>query len=112
METAAQLERLFWLCPPSCSMPGEGRAICCMLEAGACGTTARLAAVGGSDGDCRVPERSEKVQEHIRDLIDQASHLWTTKSLYVSSGQHGQNLLRDNNRQNLLTMTASKEEGP
>ncbi|XP_078200062.1 uncharacterized protein LOC144578489 isoform X2 [Callithrix jacchus] len=93
METAAQLERLFWLCPPSCSMPGEGRAICCMLEAGACGTTARLAAVGGSDGDCRVPER-------------------TTKSLYVSSGQHGQNLLRDNNRQNLLTMTASKEEGP
>ncbi|XP_078224054.1 dedicator of cytokinesis protein 8 isoform X8 [Callithrix jacchus] len=35
----------------------EGRAICCMLEAGACGTMARLAAVGGSDGDCRTPER-------------------------------------------------------
>ncbi|XP_064227414.1 uncharacterized protein LOC135272753 [Aotus nancymaae] len=49
--------RLFWLCPPNCSMPGEGRAVCYMLEAGACGTTARLTVVGGSDRDCRAPER-------------------------------------------------------
>ncbi|KAL0586292.1 hypothetical protein AAY473_040347 [Plecturocebus cupreus] len=50
----------FWasvVCPPSCSVPGEERAICRMLEAGACGATAHLNALGGSDGGCRVPRR-------------------------------------------------------
>ncbi|KAL0586294.1 hypothetical protein AAY473_040349 [Plecturocebus cupreus] len=50
----------FWVsvvCPPSCSVPGEERAICRMLEAGACGATAHLNALGGSDGGCRVPGR-------------------------------------------------------
>ncbi|KAL0585822.1 hypothetical protein AAY473_040401 [Plecturocebus cupreus] len=41
--------------PPSCSVPGEERAICRMLEGGARGATARLNALGGSDGGCRVP---------------------------------------------------------
>ncbi|KAL0586423.1 hypothetical protein AAY473_040332 [Plecturocebus cupreus] len=48
----------FWVsvvCPPSCSIPGEEKAICRMLEGGACGTTAHLNALGGSDGGCRVP---------------------------------------------------------
>ncbi|KAL0616020.1 hypothetical protein AAY473_012865 [Plecturocebus cupreus] len=50
----------FWaslVCPPSCSVPGEERAICRMLEAGACGATAHHNALCGSDGDCRVPGR-------------------------------------------------------
>ncbi|KAL0586289.1 hypothetical protein AAY473_040344 [Plecturocebus cupreus] len=47
----------FWasvVCPASCSVPGEERAICRMLEAGTCGATAHLNELGVSDGGCRV----------------------------------------------------------
>ncbi|KAL0585941.1 hypothetical protein AAY473_040371 [Plecturocebus cupreus] len=50
----------FWasvVSPASCSVPGEERAICRMLEAGACGATANLNALDGSEGGCRVPGR-------------------------------------------------------
>ncbi|XP_078223344.1 uncharacterized protein LOC118154017 isoform X2 [Callithrix jacchus] len=44
-------------CPATpCHEKEELSAACWMLEPGACGTTARLVAVGGSEGDCTALE--------------------------------------------------------
>ncbi|KAL0586290.1 hypothetical protein AAY473_040345 [Plecturocebus cupreus] len=49
----------------SCSAPGEERAICRMLEAGACGATTHLNALCGSDGGCRVPRGRRVADCHL-----------------------------------------------